>query len=293
MCDLTEETREKYERGKILYLQGEKSITKISKELKIHHGRFSNYLKQQGITIINKQNDRGRKSDIFETIDSEEKAYWLGFMYADGYIESEPGHRIEISLKSSDVEHLKKFSKFINNEKGKIYVDDIRCRTSFSDKKMHDDLIAKGCLPNKSLTIKFPTYDIVPKELMCHFIRGYIDGDGYLGLRADRSHGRLSITCGSEDFIKGLLKETCWEPKALEKDKRSNALSMEWGGYYVADMLKPIYEDANIYLDRKYLKFIEIKTCRSKLKPRKTWDDDGGIKRGGCKMLIRTEGVTI
>ena len=96
-----------------------------------------------------------------------------------------------------------------------------------------------------------------------------------------------------EDFIKGLLKETCWEPKALEKDKRSNALSMEWGGYYVADMLKPIYEDANIYLDRKYLKFIEIKTCRSKLKPRKTWDDDGGIKRGGCKMLIRTEGVTI
>lgn len=45
---------------------------------------------------------------------------------------------------------------------------------------MMGDLISNGCVPKKSLILKFPEEDIVSKELQSHFIRGYFDGDGSL-----------------------------------------------------------------------------------------------------------------
>lgn len=41
---------------------------------------------------------------------------------------------------------------------------------------MFGDLSKHGCVPNKSLILKFPT--TLPNELVNDFIRGYFDGDG-------------------------------------------------------------------------------------------------------------------
>ena len=49
---------------------------------------------------------------IFETIDTEEKAYWLGFMYADGYIGASR-YSVGINLSLKDIDHLKKFCKYM------------------------------------------------------------------------------------------------------------------------------------------------------------------------------------
>ena len=54
--------------------------------------------------------------------------------------------------------------------------------TVIGNKHMRDSLISKGCVPNKSLILKFPSEEILPKELQRHFIRGYFDGDGTIGL---------------------------------------------------------------------------------------------------------------
>ena len=94
----------------------------------------------------------------FETIDTEEKAYWLGFLYADGSVGSNDD-RIELGLAERDLHHIEKFRDFIgiNNkisyrEKTKSY------RYAFKSQNCKQDLINKGCVPRKSLILKYPTY---------------------------------------------------------------------------------------------------------------------------------------
>ena len=53
------------------------------------------------------------KEDIFDNIDTEEKAYWLGFLYADGNVANNAS-RIRLSLAENDLEILEKFSIFIS-----------------------------------------------------------------------------------------------------------------------------------------------------------------------------------
>lgn len=100
--------------------------------------------------------------NIFEKIDTEEKAYWLGFLYADGAIGSKED-KIELGLAEKDLSQIEKFRSFtmINNKisyrpKTRSY------RYSFRSQKCKDDLINKGCLPKKSLILVFPTENQVP-----------------------------------------------------------------------------------------------------------------------------------
>lgn len=245
-----------YEQGKDLYIKEQWSLTQIARYLHISRGRLSTYLKKQNIEVINRQNSHPIYSNIFDTIDTEEKAYWLGFLYADGYVSSKTNH-IELTLSIKDYTHILKFANFINYQ-GSIGKNDIKVRVSFQDKKMHQDLIDKGCVPNKSLILTFPTNDIVPDNLVVHFVRGYIDGDGYIGMHTN-NFGRLSITCGSIDFIKDLIKIMQWKEKRIRKDKRSNAYNVEWAGLYVTNMLEQLYKNATVYLNRKQEKYLQIK----------------------------------
>ena len=253
-------TIEKYEQGKELYITQELSLTQIAKILKIHRGRFAEYLKKQGNIIVNKQNENERFSHIFETINSEEKAYWLGFLYADGYVGSNTNH-IELALQIDDAQHIQKFAEFINFT-GKIQQNKIRIRISFRDKIMHNDLINLGCFPKKSLDLKFPSKDQVPTVFLKDFIRGYTDGDGYLGF-SKRGKPRLEFTCGSEMFLRTMCTAMQWKEHKIYNDQRSNAKSLQYYGRDAYEILKKLYKDSNIYLDRKYKKFIEIENAVS------------------------------
>lgn len=50
-------------------------------------------------------------------IDSEEKAYWLGFLYADGYLTAR-NHMVGLSISIKDIEHLRKYNRFLGYGKG-------------------------------------------------------------------------------------------------------------------------------------------------------------------------------
>ena len=52
----------------------------------------------------------------FDVIDTEEKAYWLGFLYADGNV-SNTKNEVGITLQSSDIKHLYKFKTFLKSSK--------------------------------------------------------------------------------------------------------------------------------------------------------------------------------
>lgn len=249
----------KYNQAKQRYLQGDISITQVANLFHLDRGILAKNFKQDGIQVVNKQNLAQMNENFFDQIDNEEKAYWLGFLYADGAISSSR-NGIELSLKSSDINHLKKFSKSLEFHNKHIFQDDIRCRLNFNNKHMHESLIKLGCTPKKSLTLVFPTNEQVPPDLIHHFVRGYIDGDGsvMVGLnhRKERVVPRLSIL-GTESFLKDLIATMGWKQNQINHP--SGAFQVEWGGKYVFRYLQDIYNDATIYLDRKYQRFLYLK----------------------------------
>lgn len=254
----TQDYLDKYYQAKELYLQGELSLTQISKQLEIDRGSLSKNLKEDGIIIHNRQNEPRMNQFFFDKIDSEEKAYWLGFLYADGAIGSS-NNGIEVSLKSDDITHLQKFASSLGFIDKHIYQDDIRCRLNFQNKHLHSQLINLGCCPKKSLILTFPSKEQVPKEFVPHFVRGYIDGDGSVMIgknhRGERIVPRLSIL-GTKDFLIELVAQMGWKQNRISHP--SGAYQVEWGGRYVFSYLEVLYQDATIYLDRKYQRFLYL-----------------------------------
>lgn len=258
-----QEYEEKYNKAKYLYLKEHKTLSAIGKELHMSRNRLSKKFKAEGIEIIHPQNYTKFNDTVFESITTEEKAYWLGFLYADGYM-SNTSNTIELSLKSSDINHLIKFKRFLGfGENKHIFQDNIRCRIQFTNKKVKQDLCVLGCIPHKSLILTFPTIKQVPYTFIKDFIRGYIDGDGCLYIKPNNSP-YLSIA-GTQKFLQGLLNVTGWQNNKIYNPPHTKIYTIAWGGKYVLNYLDSIYENATIFLDRKYEQYQLLKklNCRS------------------------------
>lgn len=211
----------------------------------------------------------------FEKIDSFDKAYWLGFLYADGCVR-ECG-ALEVGLKYDDIDHLKKFKESLSSKhpiKEKIINKKYKsCRIQIGCKKMVNDLINLNCLPRKSLILSFPD-KVVPNEFMSHFIRGYFDGDGgvhyaehnYFHKSKGKSYIRYKCVCyfsGNFKFLTDLkmfLENNGVVVSKVYSDKRSNNYSIEINGKdNVKQFYNYIYNDClDFKLDRKFNKFYDI-----------------------------------
>lgn len=197
---------------------------------------------------------------IFEKIDTEEKAYWLGFLYADGSVGSTED-KVELSLAACDVDHIKKFKNFIGLDNKISYREKLNAyRYSFRDKVFKEILIRQGCTPKKSLTLRFPTEEQVPRNLIRHFIRGYFDGDGCF---CNTNYNFSVDFISTKNFIEGCLQVL---PNNLNKNLTIKDVHRKDGakryGFYgfndVSVFLDFIYKDCNIYLDRKYQKYLDF-----------------------------------
>lgn len=196
---------------------------------------------------------------IFEKIDNEQKAYWLGFLEADGCVHSGEGdYRIELGLAEQDYHHLEKYRDFIgkNNKISHRYGTN-SYRFNFRDKKIHGDLIKLGCTPKKSLTLQFPTEEQVPDEWLIPFLRGYFDGDGSFWYENRFGLNILS----SKDFLIGLkqryklFSEINTYPISYARPDKGQRIQTG-NRNIVNSFLSDIYTNANIYLDRKYHKYL-------------------------------------
>lgn len=250
-----------------------KSIAQITKKYKISQSTFREFLVLSGVEINNYQNQLRVNPNVFDNIDTEEKAYWLGFMYADGNVGTNLTS-VELSLSDKDTVHLNKFGKFIEYSgtinrrnvefKGKTYK---AVRIMFRSKHMKEQLITLGCIPNKSLVLKFPTVYQVSDNLLRHFIRGYFDGDGciYLIKRAKTDYFPSLSLLGTREFLDILQQRAPWFKGSITKAKQhlNNTFTLSCANNkYVYDMLDTLYKDTNIYLDRKYERYIKATTCR-------------------------------
>lgn len=221
------------------------------------------------------------EKEYFKDINSEEKAYWLGFIYADGYVSihnNGRNHEFGMELKASDDEHLKKFNRNINGNleisyrtrehKFKNYISVVdTCSLRVYSQTFVSHLIEVGVVPNKTYVLDFPNF--LSNELMRHFIRGYIDGDGYIRFEkrvSGNGYGyetRLGYTCHSKQFTialkKYLEKELCLKNElVLYKDK--NSFSVDTANQIqLLTIINYLYNDSTIYLERKYETYKKLK----------------------------------
>jgi intein-encoded DNA endonuclease-like protein len=191
----------------------------------------------------------------FGEIDTEEKAYWLGFLYADGCVyHNKTSYDVQIMLGIKDFTHLEKFKKAINSDyETKIVQKNYGPEAFFrcSSKKMYQDLLCLGCSPRKTNVITFPN---IPIKLMPHFIRGYFDGDGSF-YKSTKNYISCAfvITSGSKDFIDELYKyfvETLDIKLCVVYQNNSYSIKTT-SKEKCYKIYTHLYDQPTIYLDRK------------------------------------------
>lgn len=205
--------------------------------------------------------------DFFDDIDTEEKAYWLGFLVADGHVDDDD--TLFLKLQARDRTHVEKLRNALSPErpiydydgygdKGTPYV-----HLEIRSKPLCEALAEHGVVPRKAHTVTPPD---LPEELMRHFWRGVVDGDGSLsqytkrsGEKADGSryeYETWDIKLGGNEHIVSAFVD------------RMNGLTGSTRGYYFKDgcyrvtydgrMSKQIilflYRDSQVSLRRKLQK---------------------------------------
>lgn len=237
------------------------SIKKISEKLNIGKKRIKNCLENNNIRLKDYSEYRKHtlNESIFEIIDTEEKAYWLGFLYADGYVNTTGWtNQIQLGLSNKDVNHLEKFKEFLQCDYDISYKSSTdSVHLNLNSKKMAQDLTNKGCFQAKSLTLKFPTEEQVPNYLIHHFMRGYFDGDGCIYFDPT---GQAKITiAGNHNFLNEYENKILKELNRTNKNNRrkiGNIETFSYGGNrQVKKIYNFLYKDSTIYLDRKHVKF--------------------------------------
>lgn len=205
---------------------------------------------------------------VFDKIDTEEKAYWLGFLYADGNV-SRFNTTIELALEENDKEHIEKFRSFVHLENkplskkqrilnGQKYYS---YRFSFNSANVKQSLINLGCKPQKTFDLSFPNNTQVPENLLHHFIRGYIDGDGCIYV----SNKKISVeVLGTENFLLGYKQWVGLGQSKIYTFNHSDIYRVVNSNQQALNILKRIYKDATLYLERKHIKYINYLAVRQK-----------------------------
>ena len=235
------------------YLGG-KSARQLGLEYGVVDTTITSLLNRHRIFIRNRSDAKRTnqiKEDVFDTI-TEESAYWIGFLLADGNVYHPPkrSKQLNLGLAEKDWEHLEKFKKFIGSNK-KLYYNKGGVFISFYSNRIVEKLAEYGIVLRKSRIAK------VPESLKNnrHFWRGMVDGDGWVSIQKDRPP--IMGLCGTIDVVSGFKKfvdSKLWYTSAFDVKIQNNSQycwQVNYSGVYVQDMLIALYPTKCICLERK------------------------------------------
>jgi len=203
------------------------------------------------------------KIDIsfFKKIDSHDKAQILGFIYADGCIRIKPNQPIlKIVIHKKDKKYLEKIRKKLSY-KNKLRVDSKGYIVfAASNENLSNDLVKLGALPKKSLILKFPTEEVLPKKYWSSFILGYFEGDGSI-YNIKNPSGTLATKIhfvGTKQFlikIKKIIKKETGAIGGIYKFNHSPAYYYVIGNQgYIKKFIEYVYSNNTFCMDRKWKK---------------------------------------
>jgi hypothetical protein len=203
--------------------------------------------------------------DKFDQIDTEEKAYWLGFLAADGNVCN--GH-LSLTLAEKDRYHLEKFKEFIGVDYAITKNKSIATNNKKNERREHiayqyvvsstifvQSLAKHNLIPRKSLVLTMP--NTIPDHLIRHYIRGLVDGDGWFSYTASGfAFGLISSVSMCQD-VQTILMANCNLSNTKLKIMTSKITGEQYarlsygGSKQVPRISNYLYQDATILLQRK------------------------------------------
>lgn len=218
-------------------------------------------LRKHGVTVRTKAGSKGMslKEDYFREINSEKKAYFLGFIYADGSILKREDSKtcIRLEIKQSDKYLLDILKQELNSTNAISVVRKDCARFSVHSNVLEKDLAKYSIVPDKSH--RQDKIVVLPEPYMHHFIRGVFDGDGWVYKR------KYSLTfglCGTQTAMSQIANylQTTLELPIVQVKQYGDKVpffthSAKTSTLKLFDYL---YKDATIYLKRKYDVFSQV-----------------------------------
>lgn len=246
------------------YLSGKKSKA-ISLKYGVTSATIVRKLNKNNVAIRNNDEEQRIykiKESYFDTIDSQEKAYFLGLLFADG---CNTGTNITLSLSGDDHYLLDVFQNELYIDKhpkiSKTIFKNKNFKTSYRmticNTHIREILNEYGVIKRKSLLLKYPK-NVVNSNHFPHFIRGYFDGDGSVWIRR---HNQVCYSIlSTKEFLFSVAKELNKfniniENKIYKKGKVFQLADTKQET--VRQFYNFIYKDANIFMKRKKKLFDE------------------------------------
>ena len=241
------------------YVNNHTSIRRMAEELGISIDEVRYFLKKNNIHKKQSSGDFDEyrlhkvNKTYFQTIDSEAKAYFLGFIYADGYITNDA---LFWTSHKQDRHILETFCDCVGTDKNCIKtIDEKYLRVMITSKEFVAYLHKQGAVQAKTLILTPPN---IPKDLIPHFIRGYFDGDGSIYYDKNTKSYRVSFL-GTETMLSWI--KNFFQVKTTIRPYKKIARFDFGGNRQVFQKLSMIYDSSSekFRLKRKYEKFLDCK----------------------------------
>lgn len=250
------------------------TISEIAKQLGKNMSSVSSVVKRFNLTP-KKSYINTLDHTFFDNIDTSEKAYLLGFFIADGCINTDTERtkgRFSINQSEDDKEIVQAFKKYLNvpsdiqivNSKSGAKNRKTQHRLRWTSPYMRDVLRnTYNITSNKTLDIEFQfPIELIPENLQGHFVRGFIDGDGYIGDNGQEGNFSISVVGTSVKFITligDLVSKATGMSYSISiaQGKTCEYYSLRWSCDHVNKLEKItklrtyLYNNASIYLARK------------------------------------------
>lgn len=234
--------------------------TKIAKKFNISTTPIYGILNENNVKIRSMSESHRTytiNQDYFDNIDTHEKAYFLGFLYADGYNQTEKG-TVYLTIHEKDRHILESFKDELKFNK------DLRPRINkmlsliISNTQISKKLSSIGMVKAKTFKVEFPLID---EQYYNSFILGVFDGDGCISINKKLKRGVFSI-CGYRPFMESISKIINNELKIVFgtsvrwPNRKNNIISInKCGNNQIIKLMDWLYKDSRLYLKRKKEKY--------------------------------------
>ena len=237
------------------------SINQIKNEMGITQYKINQILTERNIKPIStcKRNNPNLKEDYFLSIDTPEKAYWIGWLITDGCM-MDKDSSIQISLQSQDKYILNLLEKDLGVENKVKIFNKKYYRFYLSCKELYSQLNKYGLVQNKTFTINIPE---IREDLYPALLRGCFDGDGEFSIMYSRGReeiefsftGNLECVTRFNNLISSLANIS---PKNITHN--NSIYRVRWSNKQeVIKLCKILYKDSGEHkLIRKYNKYLHL-----------------------------------